>query len=383
MSRSPEVSWLSEKRRLARFHLECEQPGFGGVRRRQAVAEGGEQSLDRTPPLHSSTPLAGAAGSKDWRKNFASNKSFASSFQAASDRSENGDWSLGGDSGYGGLDSSRVGGRLPFPKKSSSWWSPLLRRVLGRPSFLEPEMASRWVRLHPQQMIALVLTAALLACVGFSSVLLFRHMPIRRHQTPSRDVIEQETVYLQDMMGEVYDDPFEGMGQIQIEGMEQIFGMEGSENVLDLYQKLGEEIENMGDGDLEDDPTTVELMDKEDVEKKKAELLNKIKSFGLPSPPVDNLLGSAKGRKEEKVSLETPKNTASSPDSEIEASVKDDGGEATVKGLNEIIDSGALTQTADASGEDKKQKSRKTKVVNPLVRRLKKKTSKAKKAQEL
>ena len=196
-------------------------------------------------------------------------------------------------------------------------------------------------------------------------------------------MIEQETVYLQDMMGEVYDDPFEGMGQIQIEGMEQIFGMEGSENVLDLYQKLGEEIENMGDGDLEDDPTTVELMDKEDVEKKKAELLNKIKSFGLPSPPVDNLLGSAKGRKEEKVSLETPKNTASSPDSEIEASVKDDGGEATVKGLNEIIDSGALTQTADASGEDKKQKSRKTKVVNPLVRRLKKKTSKAKKAQEL
>ena len=128
------------------------------MRRRQAVAEGGEQSLDRTPPLHSSTPLAGAAGSKDWRTNFASNKSFASSFQAASDRSENGEWSLGGDSGYGGLDSSRlnslcltgnlcfhrVGGRLPFPKKSSSWWSPLLRRVLGRPSFLEPEMASRY-----------------------------------------------------------------------------------------------------------------------------------------------------------------------------------------------------------------------------------------------
>ena len=27
MSPSSEVSWLSEKRRLARFHLECEQPG--------------------------------------------------------------------------------------------------------------------------------------------------------------------------------------------------------------------------------------------------------------------------------------------------------------------------------------------------------------------
>jgi len=382
MSRSPEVSWLSEKRRLARFHLECEQPGFGGVRRRQAVAEGGEQSLDRTPPLHSSTPLAGAAGSKDWRKNFASNKSFASSFQAASDRSENGEWSLGGDSGYGGLDSSRVGGRLPFPKKSSSWWSPLLRRVLGRPSFLEPEMASRWVRLHPQQMIALVLTAALLACVGFSSVLLFRHMPIRRHQTPSRDVIEQETMY-QDMIGEVYDDPFEGMGQNPFEGMEQIFGMEGSEDVLDLYQKLGEEIENMGEGDLEDDPTTVELKDKEDVEKKKAELLNKIKSFGLPTAPVDNLLGSAEGRIEDKASLENPANTASSPDSESEARAENDGGEAIVKGPNGTIDTGATTQTVNASGEDKKLKWKRTKAVNPLVRKRKKKNSKAKKAQEL
>ena len=98
----------------------------------------------------------------------------------------------------------RNDGRLPFPKKTLSWWSPLLKRILGRPSFLEPEIATRykiniihnhlhsdlcflrWVRLHPQQMIALVLTAALLACVGFSSVLLFRHMPIRRMPTPSR-----------------------------------------------------------------------------------------------------------------------------------------------------------------------------------------------------
>ena len=78
------------------------------MRRRQAVAEDGDHSLDRTPPLLSSTPLPGASGSKDWRKNFASNKSFASSFQSASDQSKNGDWSLGGDSGYGGLDSSRL-----------------------------------------------------------------------------------------------------------------------------------------------------------------------------------------------------------------------------------------------------------------------------------
>ena len=198
-----------------------------------------------------------------------------------------------------------------------------------------------------------------------------------------RDVIEQETMN-QDMMGEDYDDPFEGMGQNPFDGMEQIFGMEGSENVLDLYQKLGEEIENMEDGDLEDDPTTVELMDKEDVEKKKAELLNKIKSFGLPTAPVDNLLGSAKGIKEDNASFENPENTASSPDDiESEARAEDNGGEAIVKGPNEIIDSGAKTQTVNSSGDDKKQKLKRTKAVNPLVRRRKKKTSKAKKAQEL
>ena len=187
----------------------------------------------------------------------------------------------------------------------------------------------------------------------------------------------------QDMMVEDYDDPFEGMGQNPFDGMEQIFGMEGSENVLNLYQKLGEEIENMENGDLEDDPTTVEQMDKEDVKKKKAELLNKIKSFGLPTAPVDNLLGPAKGIQEDKASLETPKNTASALDAEIEPSMENDGGEAIVKGPNEIIDSGPTTQTVNARGEDKKLKLKRTKAVNPLVRKLKKKTSKAKKAQEL
>ena len=114
MSPSSENSWLSEKQRLACFHLECEQPGnvsvnhvnhslwqgFVGVRRRQPVAEDGEQSLNTTP-LHSSTPLAGA-GSKDWRKNF------ASSPESDCSNNNNGDWGLGGDSGYGGLDSSRL-----------------------------------------------------------------------------------------------------------------------------------------------------------------------------------------------------------------------------------------------------------------------------------
>jgi len=361
MSPSSEVSWLSEKRRLARFHLECEQPGFGGVRRRQAAAE--EQSLNTTPPLHSSTPLAGAAASKDWRKNFASSP-------PASDCSNNGDWSLGGDSGYGGLGSSRIGGRLPFPEKSSSWWSLLLRRVLGRPSFLEPEMASRWVRLHPQQMIALVLTAALLSCVGFSSVLLFRHMPIRRNPNPARVVIEQEQKEYQKMLGEVYDDPFEGM--------EQVFGKE--EYMFDLDERKEE------DEKLEEVEDNVEQMVKDDLEKKKKEeLLSKIKSFGLPTAPVDNLLGPAKAAKEakkieDKANLESLKNTASSPDSKGEVNLEDDGGQAVANNFNVTI---GLGEAANASGRDVKQKLKKTKVVNPLIKKRRKKTSKAKKTQEL
>jgi len=364
---SSEISWLSEKQRLTRFHLESEQPGFSGLRRRQPVAEDGEHSLNITPPLHSSTPSA-RAGSKDWRNNFASSPE--------SDCS-NWDCSLGGDSGYGGLDSSRAGGSLPFPKKTSSWWRPLLRRVLGRPSFLEPEMASRWVRLHPQQMIALVLTAALLSCIGFSSVLLFRHMPIPRSPKPARDVIEEETVY-QEMMGEVYDDPFEGMQQIPFEAMEQIFGMEGSEYVLDPNEQGEDEIETVEGEKLEEVQATVEQMVNDNLEKKRV-LLTKIKSFGLPTAPVDNLLGSAKETKD-KTKSESP---ASSPDGKSDASVEEDGEQVIAKESSERIGLVARKVVANASGVDVKQKLKRTKAVNPLLKKQKMNTSKAKKAMEL
>ena len=169
-------------------------------------------SRSSTPPLHSSTPMAGS--SREWRKNFEVDKSQNSSSTSSSSKS--GDWSLGGDSGYGGLSSSRscstiilsryqyilrIGGKLPFPEKSSTLWSSLLRRLAGRPSLLEPEMAARlgidendfavksktrWVRLPPQQMVALVLSAALLSCIGFSSFLLFKHMPRGQNLVQSR-----------------------------------------------------------------------------------------------------------------------------------------------------------------------------------------------------
>merc|ERR1719430_1567611 len=254
------------------------------------------------PPLHSSTPMAGS--SREWRKNFEVDKSQNSSSTSSS--STSGDWSLGGDSGYGGLSSSRIGGKLPFPEKSSTRWSSLLRRLSGRPSLLEPEMAARWVRLPPQQMVALVLSAALLSCIGFSSFLLFKHMPRGQNLVQSRELLNQETN--EKLFGEDYDDPFQGM--------EPIFGLESSgiEGVSPENSEP-EEIEK------------AQEIPREDYEKKKTELLKKIKSFGLASAPLDNLSGSRKEqslkRSEEEVRVESSETPASPevPDADKDAVV--------------------------------------------------------------
>ena len=184
-------------------------------------------------------------------------------------------------------------------------------------------------------------------------------------------MIEQEQKVYQNMLGEVYDDPFEGM--------EQVFGME--EYMFDLDERKEEEDEK-----LEEVEDNVEQMVKDDLEKKKKEeLLSKIKSFGLPTAPVDNLLGPTKAAKEakkieDKVNLEKLKNTAPSPDRKGEVNLEDDGGQAVANNFNVTI---GLGEAANASGRDVKQKLKKTKVVNPLIKKRRKKTSKAKKTQEL
>ena len=184
----------------------------------------------------------------------------------------------------------------------------------------------------------------------------------------------------QEMMGEVYDDPFEGMQQIPFEGMEQIFGMEGSEYELDLKEQMEEEIETVGEK-LEEVKNTVEQMANDDLEKKKV-LLTKIKSFGLPTAPVDNQLVPANVT-EDKTSLESPKKTSSSPDSNSEASVEAEGGQAIAKDPNGRIGVGSMKGAVNASERDIKQKSKRTKAVNPLIKKRRKKISKAKKAKEL
>jgi len=360
MSPRAENDWLTEKRTLTQFHLEDEHSGFGVVRRRQALPEEAEQSLSRssTPPLHSSTPMADSG--REWRKNFEVDKSHNSS--STSSPSTSGDWSLGGDSGYGGLSSSRLGGKLSFPEKSSTWWSSLLRRLSGRPSLLEPEMAARWVRLPPQQMVALVLSAALLSCIGFSSFLLFKHMPRGQHLVQSRELPNQETNGK--LFGEDYDDPFQGM--------EEIFGLENSG------------IEDVSPGNIVNEAVEIEKAEeipREDNERKKTELLNKIKSFGLATAPLDNLSGTKKEKSlkssEEDVRVESSKTPASPEVPEVDK----DAATAVKKGLEPSDQINEGNGKGQAGGEGVKQKAKKTKAVNPLVKRQKTKISKAKKPQ--
>ena len=96
------------------------------------------------------------------------------------------------------------------------------------------------------------------------------------------------------MLGEDYDDPFQGM--------EPIFGLEssGTEDVSPENNEA-EEIEE------------AQEIPRENYEKKKTELLKKTKSFGLATAPLDNLSGSKKEKSlkssEEQVrveSFETP-----------------------------------------------------------------------------
>merc|ERR1719432_260927 len=156
--------------------------------------------------------------------------------------------------------------------------------------------------------------------------------------------------------------------------MEQIFGMVGPEDV-----RRGE-IEIAEGEKLEEVQGTVEQMVNDNLEKKKV-LLTKIKSFGLPTAPVD-ILGPS-NETEDKTNLESPEKTASKSDSKSEASVEVDEGQVIAKEPNGRTGLGASKGAANASGGDVKQKSKRTKAVNPLIKKRRKKTSKAKKAMEL
>merc|ERR1711972_1130664 len=98
------------------------------------------------------------------------------------------------------------------------------------------------------------------------------------------------------LFGEDYDDPFQGM--------EPIFGLENS-GIEDVSPENNEaeEIEK------------AQEIPREDYEKKKTELLKKIKSFGLATAPLDNLSGTKKEKSlkssEEEVRVESSETPAS------------------------------------------------------------------------
>ena len=164
------------------------------------------------------------------------------------------------------------------------------------------------------------------------------------------------------MFGEDYDDPFQGM--------EPIFGLEssGTEDVSPENNEP-EEIEK------------AQEIPREDYEKKKAELLNKIKSFGLATAPLDNLSGSKKEQSlkssEEEVRVESSETPASPevPDADKDAAA------AAMKDLQPTDQINEGSGKGQAGGEGVKRKAKKTKAVNPLVKRQKTKISKAKKPQ--
>ena len=106
------------------------------------------------------------------------------------------------------------------------------------------------------------------------------------------------------LFGEDYDDPFQGM--------EPIFGLESSRTEdVSPENSNAEEIEK------------AQEIPREDYEKKKTELLKKIKSFGLATAPLDNLSGSKKEQRLE--SSEEEVRVESSEIPEVPAADKDRG----------------------------------------------------------
>merc|ERR1719494_538581 len=184
-------------------------------------------------------------------------------------------------------------------------------------------------------------------------------MPRGQNLVQSRELPNQETNGK--LFGEDYDDPFQGM--------EEIFGLESS-GIEDVSPENNEaeEIEK------------AQEIPREDYEKKKTELLKKIKSFGLATAPLDNLSGSKKEQSlkssEEEVRVESSE-TPASP--EVPEADKD--ATAATKDLEPTDQINEGNGKGQAGGEGVKRKAKKTKAVNPLVKRQKTKISRAKKSQ--
>lgn len=104
----------------------------------------------------------------DWRRNFATK---------SSDISRN---LLTEDSGYIGLDSSFSSSTssTPSPKEprqKQGWWEKQQRSSGEKSSFLLEEPRVRWRVVEPHQLLGLLASCILLACIGFSLLTVHRH----------------------------------------------------------------------------------------------------------------------------------------------------------------------------------------------------------------
>ena len=110
--------------------------------------------------------------------------------------------------------------------------------------------------------------------------------------------------------------------------------------------------------------------------------MKKIKSFGLATAPLDNLSGTKKEKSlkssEEEVRVESSE-TPASP--EVPEADKDAAATAAMKDLEPTDQINEGNGKDQAGGEGVKRKAKKTKAVNPLVKRQKTKVSKARKPQ--
>jgi len=283
---------------------------------------------------------------------------------------------MAGDSGYGGMDCSRdryssASKSNSFPKKQTGLASfpwrklqDLQRKIAGRPSFIETEKNSRWMKVQPQQVLFCIVLCILIASICFSVLITYKHLNSSTRISRSngkyrsiqygassqttqdvkktKDVTTESVLDVLDSLNDFekifYDDPSsldleDKSGKIELENL-RVESMEAEESLASsglAESKAQAEVDLMPN--LEE-LTIMKL--EEEFEKSKEELINKIKSFGHQAGPV-----------------------------RVEYSKKE-GSKSEIKELNETSEMDVKTKKLEP--KQPKQKPKRSKKKNPLVK---------------
>lgn len=231
-----------------------------------------------------------------------------------------------GDSGYGGLDSSRdryssASKTKSFPKKQTGLASfpwrklqDLQRKITGRPSFIETEKNSRWMKVQPQQVLFCIVLCIVIASICFSVLITYKHLnsstrigrsngkyrsiqygassQTTQDVNKAKDVTTESVLDVLDSLNDFekifYDDPSsldleDKSGKIDLENL-RVESVEAEESVATSGLA-----ERKAQAEVEIKPNLDELSIlklEEEFLKNKEELINKIKSFGQQNGPV-------------------------------------------------------------------------------------------------